>query len=110
MHIDSLPEEVKLELRNGNFVRAAYLAMQRGLPREKTRELQRNAVRHFIEVLHNFEGAKELLSAYDLNSEEVRTILHSVMENPGADTQSVTCFSQKRGRMVAQATAPTSAN
>jgi hypothetical protein len=98
---EGLPEEVRFEVSKGNLVRAAHLAIQKGVSRDKTRKLQCDAVRHFIEVLHNFEGAKELVSAYDLNSEEVRTILHSVMENPRADTQSVTCFSQKRGRMVA---------
>jgi hypothetical protein len=33
--------------------------------------------------------------------EEVRRILQDVMHSPGARTESVTCCSEKRGRMVA---------
>ena len=55
---DGLREEVRLELLKGNLVRAAYLAIENGVPRERVRELQSNAIRQFIEQLRNFEGAK----------------------------------------------------
>jgi hypothetical protein len=98
---DGLPEEVKLELRRGNLVRAAHVAMENGAPREKVRELQSNAIRQFIEQLHNFEGAKELVSSYGLNDDEVRMILQKIMQNPRSHTESTTWFNRKNGKMVA---------
>lgn len=80
MKTDGLPEAVRLELQKENFVRAAHLAFQQGVPREDIRELQRNAVRQFVEDLHNFEGAKELIRMYDLSREEVRAVLRKVLD------------------------------
>jgi hypothetical protein len=97
---DNLPEEVTLELRKGNLVRAADLAIEKAVPREKVRELQLSASRQFIEQLHNFEGAKELVSSYDLNDDEVRTILQKILENPWSHTESITWFNRKKGRMI----------
>lgn len=37
---DDLPEEVTLELHKGNLVRAADLAIEKAVRREKVRELQ----------------------------------------------------------------------
>jgi len=101
METDGLPEAVRLELQKGNFVRAARLAVQQGVPRENIRELQRNAVRQFIEELHNFEGAKKLISEYDLSFEEMRTLLQNVFESPRAHAEQRTCFDNKKGRMTA---------
>jgi hypothetical protein len=101
MRTDDLPEEIRLETRNGNFVRAAHLAVQAGVARERVRELQCNAVRQFIEELHNFEGAKKLISEYDLSFEEMRTILQNVLESPRTRTEQRTCFDTKKGRMTA---------
>lgn len=101
MQTDDLPEQVRLELRNGNFVRAAHLAVQNGVAREKVRELQCRAVRQFIEELHNFEGAKKLISEYDLSFEEMRTILQNILESPRTHTERRTCFDRKKGRMTA---------
>lgn len=98
---DNLPEEVTLELRKGNLVRAVRLAIEKAVPREKVRELQLDAIRKFIEQLHNFEGAKELVSGYGLNHDEVRTMLMKILENPRSHTESITWFNRKKGRMVA---------
>ena len=35
---EGLPEEVRLEVSKGNFVRAAHLAIQKGVSRDKTRK------------------------------------------------------------------------
>jgi hypothetical protein len=101
MEADELPEEIRLETRNGNFVRAAHLAAQTGVARERVRELQCKAVRQFIEELQNFEGAKKLISEYGLSLEEVRSILQSVLESPRTHTERRTCFEGKKGRMTA---------
>jgi hypothetical protein len=98
---DGLPEDVRLELGKGNLVRAAHLALQQAVPRERVRELQSNAVRQFIELWHNFEGAKQLISSYGLNDDEVRTIVRQILENPRSHTESMTWFNRKKGRMVA---------
>lgn len=98
---DNLPGEVTLELRKGNFVRAAHLAIEKAIPREKVRELQLDAIQQFIEQLHNFEGVKELVSGYSLSDDEVRTILLKILENPKSHTESITWFNRKKGRMVA---------
>jgi hypothetical protein len=42
---DGLPEEVTLELRKGNLVRAVGLAIEKAVPRERVRELQSDAIR-----------------------------------------------------------------
>jgi hypothetical protein len=102
MGTEDLPEEIRLETRNGNFVRAAHLAVQYGVARDRVRELQCKAVRQFIEELHNFEGAKKLISEYDLSLEEVRTILQNVLESPRTHTEQRTCFDSKKGRMIAK--------
>lgn len=65
---DNLPKEVTLELRKGNLVRAAHLAIEKAVLRDKVRELQLDAIRQFIEQLHNFEGAKELVSGTGVNT------------------------------------------
>jgi hypothetical protein len=62
--------------------------------------LQLRAIRQFIERLHNFEGAKELVSSYGLNDDEVRTILQKIPENPRTHTDSMTWFNRKKGRMI----------
>ena len=98
---DALPEEVTLELRKGNLVRAAHVAIEKAVAREKVRELQLDAIRQFIEQLHNFEGAKELVSSYGLSNDEVRTILQQILQNPRSHTESITWFNGKKGRMVA---------
>ena len=98
---DALPEEVEFEARRENFVRAAHLAVQNGVPREVIRQLQCKAVQQFIGVLHNFEGAKELISGYDLSFEELRTILRNVLDDPKSRTERLTCFNSKKGKMVA---------
>ena len=98
---DGLPEDVRLELLKGNLVRAVHVAMDSGVRREKVRELQSNAIWQFIEQLHNFEGAKELISSYGLNDDEVRTILRQILENPKSHKESTTWFNRKNGRMVA---------
>jgi hypothetical protein len=98
---DNLPEEVTLEVRKGNLVRAAHLAIEKAVPREKIRELQLDAIRQFIEQLHNFEGARELVSVYSLSHDEVRTILLKILENSRSHTESITWFNRKKGRMVA---------
>lgn len=97
--IDSLPEEIRLEVRKDNFVRAAHLAVQSGLAREVIRRLQCSALRQFIEVLHNFEGAKQLIASYDLSADEIREVLQIVMNSEQARTEVVTWF-DKKGRTV----------
>lgn len=96
-----LPDEVSLEISKGNFVRAVHLAIEKGVPRDSIRNLQSNAVRQFIEVLHKFEGAKGLISTYDLSSQEVRTILQNILHSPRARSQSLTWFNHKKGKIVA---------
>lgn len=98
---DNLPGEVTLELRKGNLVRAACLAIEKAVPREKVRALQLDAVRQFIEQLHNFEGAKELVSGCNLSNDEVRAILLKILENPRSHTESITWFNRKKRRIVA---------
>jgi trypsin-like peptidase len=93
---DDLPEEVTLEIHKGDLVRAVDLAIEKAVPREKVRELQLRAIRQFIEQ-HNFEGAKELVSSYGLNDDEVRTILQKILENPRSHTDSMTWFNRKKG-------------
>jgi hypothetical protein len=95
---DDLPEEVTLEIHKGDLVRAVDVAIEKAVPREKVRELQLRAIRQFIEQLHNFEGAKELVSSYGLNDDEVRTILQKILENPRSHTDSMTWFNRKKGK------------
>jgi hypothetical protein len=93
-------EEVWLEVQKGNFVRAAHLAVKGGLPGKLIRQLQCSAVRHFIEVLHNFEGAKKLMVNYTLNDDEICEIIRGVLNGERARAESVTWLNTK-GRSVA---------
>lgn len=98
---DGLPEEVAIEIKNRNFVRAALVAMQKGVSHSVVHELERNAVRHFIEDLHNFEGAKKLISDYDLSFEEVRMIIRDVLDRTKSRTELWTFIHPGKGKMVA---------
>lgn len=97
---EELPDEVRLELTKGNLVRAAHVAEQMGVSREKVRDLQSDAIRHFIERLHNFEGAKKLMSSYGVEDDEVRAIIKEILENPKSQTESMTWFNWRKGRML----------
>src|SRR5271157_2203958 len=99
MKYDDLPEEVRAEIKNQNFVRAAYLASDRAVSPERTRELQCMAVRNFIEILHNFPGAKKLIEQYELTADEIREIMKDVLENPTSEKELVSCINVKSGKI-----------
>ena len=101
METIDLPEPVRREIKNGNFVRAVQLAVENNLRSDRVRELEHEAVRQFIEIWHNFEGAKVLIAKYDLGAEEVRTILKSVLDSSRAQNVVRNCFNAKSGRMAA---------
>jgi hypothetical protein len=53
---DDLPEEVTLELHKGNLVRAAGLAIEKAVPREKVRELQIEGNSAIYRTVAQFRG------------------------------------------------------
>lgn len=83
-----LRQELDHVLAKRNFVRAIRLAQELDLPEERIRDLQRAAFRQFVMEYQNFEGARQLIAAYDITAAELKELAAEAEQKPELQSRS----------------------
>jgi len=81
MHGKLNDEQLNTLIEHRHFVRAAFLAERMGLPENKIRNLQQNALGQMAVIYRNAIGAKKLAQQYELSREDVKQILKHFSDN-----------------------------
>jgi len=68
-------EKLKLEIEQGNFERAALVALELGLPSEEVTESKFKALWQMAAVYRNAHGTKKLAQDFGVSKEEVKVFL-----------------------------------
>ena len=89
---DSKSDDALLEEAKGSYLRASYLAEERGASLGEVARLRRSAFRQFLEQFRNFEGAAELVSTNLIDRKEALEVLESLLEKPEFQTLRIFCY------------------
>lgn len=91
MEHESAIDEIRLEKDRGHFVRAAQIALARGLPAEKFQDIQTKALWQMAATWRNPAGTKLLAMQFGLSRESLRQMLEKTAEEQsnGGDLRSL---------------------
>jgi len=68
-------EELEREIQQGNFARAASLAVMQGLPEKEIEDLRAKALWQMAAEYRNAPGTKALAQGYGISKDELRDLL-----------------------------------
>ena len=75
-------------LARRNFIRAVDMAHRLGIDEERTRRIERDALKQFIAEYRNFDAAEELCREYRISSGEFAALADEILSSSDLESQS----------------------
>jgi hypothetical protein len=82
-------------LARRNFIRAVDLAHRLGIDEERTRRIERDALKQFIAEYRNFDAAEELCREYRFSAREFAALTDEILNSSDLESQST--FAMRSG-------------